>query len=85
VKVWPASSAPPPGKALAKPAMVFSPESSLTFWLPPTVRIGSSLIGAMMMSKLWSGEVSSPPLPVPPESVTDTVTVAVPTASALSV
>ena len=85
VNVWAASSAPPPGSTVAKPATVYGPESSFTVWSAPSVNEGSSLTGFTVIVKVWAAAVSSPPNAVPPESVTKTVTVALPLASAVSV
>ena len=85
VKVWAASSAPPPGSAVAKPATVCGPESSFTVWSPSIVNEGSSFTGSTVITNVCDGAVSSPPFKVPPLSVTKTVTVALPLASAASV
>ena len=85
VNVCAASSAPPPGSATAKPATVCGPESSFTVWSAPSVNEGSSFTGFTVIVKVWAAAVSSPPNAVPPLSVTKTVTVALPEASAVSV
>ena len=88
VNVWAASSAPPPGSATAKPATVCGPESSFTVWSAPSVNEGSSFTEFTVIVKVSLSTrlpVSSLSKSVPPESVTKTVTVELPLASAVSV
>ena len=71
--------------ALAKAATVWGPESSSTVWSSPMVSTGASLRDVTLMLKVWIADVSSPPLGVPPVSLTETVTMAEPFALAARV
>ncbi len=70
---------------LAKLTTDCAPASSSTVWLPPWVKVGSSLTAVTTMVNVCATERSTPPFAVPPESRTCTVTVAVPLALAAGV
>ena len=70
---------------MAKPATLCAPASSATLWLAPMVSVGASLTALTVMVNSWAAEVSTPPLAVPPLSLTSTVTLATPLASATRV
>ena len=64
--------------ALAKAATTWAPESSSSVWSEPMVSTGASLRDVTLMLKVWIPDVSSPPLGVPPLSLTETLTMAEP-------
>ena len=69
LSVWPASLA---GTGARWPwpsrRRVCGPASSCTVWSAPLVKLGASLTALTVMVKVWAGEVSTPPLAVPPLS-----------------
>ena len=84
VTVWPGSFGP----ALipvAQPLTVCGPESSATLWSAPLVKLGASFTAVTAIVKVCVALVSSPPLAVPPLSLRETETVAVPFAFAAGV
>ena len=84
--VWPASSGVGPFDVVtAKLVTVCGPASSFDEVAPGTMKSGASLTGFTVMVKVWSAEVSMPPLAVPPLSWACTVMVAVPLALAAAV
>src|SRR5262249_53593012 len=71
--------------AVAQPLTLCAPASSNTVWLAPLVKLGASLTEVTVMSKLCVGLWSTPPLAVPPLSVSRSVIVAEPNAFAAGV
>jgi hypothetical protein len=59
--------------------------SSATVWLPPLVKLGTSLTAVTVIVNVWSAPWLSPPFEVPPLSARLTVTVAEPLAFAAGV
>src|SRR5688500_3761784 len=83
--VWLDSLAGPVLILVAQPVMFCAAASSLTVWSPPLVKPGASLIGLTVMVKFGAVVVSTPPLSVPPLSLKESVTVALPKALAAGV
>ena len=74
---WPDSFAGPFEIEVAHGATVCAPLSSFTVWSPPFVKLGASLTESTVIVNVRV-LLSTPPLAVPPLSVTVTVIVAVP-------
>ena len=70
---------------MAHPLIVVGPLSSVTVRSPPSLKVGASLTGVIVIVAVCAVEVSLPPLLVPPSSTAVTVMVAVPLASAAGV
>ena len=66
--VCPASFAGPWPIAVAHPTKVWAPASSSMLWSAPFVKLGASLTVFTVIVKLCVGELSTPPLTVPPLS-----------------
>ena len=77
VTVWPDSSGGPALIAVAHVELC-GPESSFTVTLPPPVKLGGSFTLVTVIVNVCGGLLSSPPLAVPPSSVSSIVIVAVP-------
>ena len=75
--VWLDSLAGPALMAVAQPLTDAAPESSSTVWFAPLVKLGASLTELTVIVKVVV-VVLSPPLAMPPLSVTVTVIVALP-------
>ena len=84
VSVW-LSSGSPSSMFVAQLLTLAAPLSSATVTSGPLVNDGVSFTAFTVISKVWLGEVSSPPLAVPPLSDRLTVTVALPLALAAGV
>ncbi len=76
---WLASLAGPVLSAVAQPATVRIPASSFTAKLAPFVKLGASFTAVTVTVNVFVTALT-PPLAVPPSSVTTTVIVAVPLA-----
>ena len=63
---------------VAQPATVCAPLSSRTVWSAPLVNDGASLTALISIVNVTTGETSTPPLAVPPESCARIEIVAVP-------
>jgi hypothetical protein len=83
--VWPDSLVGPGEIAVAQGLTFCGPASSKMLWFGPTVKEGASFTAFMVIVKLWGGEVSTPPLAVPPSSWSTSVMVALPKALAAGV
>src|SRR5262245_9159814 len=66
--------------AVAQPATVCRPASSPEVGPAPATKLGASLTAVTVIVKLCGGDVSTPPLTVPPSSFRTSVIVAVPLA-----
>ena len=73
---WP-DSLSGPGSNVAQPAIDRAPASSFTAGGLTAVKLGSLFTGLTVIVNVWVGEVSSPPLSVPPLSRTATLNVEV--------
>ena len=80
VSVWPLRPGGPALIAVAQPATVCAPASSRTVWSAPLVKLGASLTGVTVIVNVCGARVSTPPLAVPPLSLSVSVIVAVPMA-----
>ena len=72
-------------KEVAHPVTVCAPASSLMVWSAPFTNVGSSFTAFTVMVNVCVANVSSPPLAVPPLSLSTTETVATPLAFDASV
>jgi len=84
VRIWTISGSPSL-ISVAQPLTDCAAASSSAVWLAPFVNDGVSLIAVTLIVKVWLSLVSSPPFKVPPLSLRDTVTVAIPFALAAGV
>src|SRR5690606_8900433 len=63
----------------------YGPESSPTVTSPPELNVGASFTGVTSMLKVTGADVSSPPVGVPPSSISTMVMLALPLASGAGV
>jgi hypothetical protein len=70
---------------VAHPVIEIGPSSSVTLRLPPSLKVGVSLIGVIVIVVVWAAEVLRPPPSVSPSSAAMTVMVVVPLASGAGV
>ena len=85
VSACPASSAGPEEIAVAQPDTDCGPASSRTVSSPPAAKLGTSFTAVTLIANVCAGDVSTPPLSVPPSSCSSTVIVAEPFASSAGV
>ena len=85
VSVCADSSEGPALIAVAQPVTVCGPLSSSTVSSAPFVKLGASFTVVTLMTNVCVGDASTPPLAVPPSSVSRSVIVAVPLALAAGV
>ena len=85
VSACPASSAGPAEIAVAQPVTDCGPASSSTVCSSPAAKLGTSFTAVTLIANVCAGDVSTPPLSVPPSSDSVTSMVAEPLASSAGV